>query len=293
MAAVGRHGVFGWVAPAYLPYVLYLAVVPGIVGHTGGHCGAAAAPACGLANGRAASAHCPLPASAAPCCVPAPWLLRLGSPLTLPSPAFQPRPLSSQSLSPRLQHAAQVHGPAGHQPVVQPGAPDRLPAGLGSGCGRPAGLHDIRGRRAGHGIHLCGVIRRPHAREAAEHPQRGRAGRRGGGRRGRGGAGPDSGRGQERGGGAQGQQSCWQQCGQRACSHGTSSSNRSSSSGASRSRWCGARSPSAGSSAQLGAHGQLVAARAEPYRRAERMTSPLRNCCLNAFSLQPFVTLCK
>ncbi|KAL4418952.1 hypothetical protein ABPG77_001774 [Micractinium sp. CCAP 211/92] len=35
VTATGRHGVFGWVSPSYLPYVLYLAVVPGIVGHTG------------------------------------------------------------------------------------------------------------------------------------------------------------------------------------------------------------------------------------------------------------------
>lgn len=41
VAGVGRHGVFGWVDPSYLPYVLYLAVVPGIVGHTGGPAGQA------------------------------------------------------------------------------------------------------------------------------------------------------------------------------------------------------------------------------------------------------------
>eukprot|EP00887_Chlorella_sp_A99_P004332 scaffold15.g4332.t1 len=35
-AAAGAHGVFGWAAsPHYLPLVLYLAVGPGIVGHTG------------------------------------------------------------------------------------------------------------------------------------------------------------------------------------------------------------------------------------------------------------------
>lgn len=36
LAAAGMHGVFGWAAsPHYLPYVLYLALGPGIVGHTG------------------------------------------------------------------------------------------------------------------------------------------------------------------------------------------------------------------------------------------------------------------
>ncbi|KAL4448195.1 hypothetical protein ABPG75_005414 [Micractinium tetrahymenae] len=35
LTGAGKHGVFGWVHPSYLPYMLYLAVVPGIVGHTG------------------------------------------------------------------------------------------------------------------------------------------------------------------------------------------------------------------------------------------------------------------
>ena len=40
LLAAGRHGVLGWAADLhYLPYVLYLAVVPGIVGHTGGRLG--------------------------------------------------------------------------------------------------------------------------------------------------------------------------------------------------------------------------------------------------------------
>lgn len=37
LVAAGRHGVLGWAADLhYLPFVAYLAVVPGIVGHTGG-----------------------------------------------------------------------------------------------------------------------------------------------------------------------------------------------------------------------------------------------------------------
>jgi hypothetical protein len=36
LTAAGKRGVFGWLADRhYLPRVLYLAVVPGIVGHTG------------------------------------------------------------------------------------------------------------------------------------------------------------------------------------------------------------------------------------------------------------------
>lgn len=38
LGAPGKTGVFGWAADLhYLPYVLYLAAVPGIVGHTGSH----------------------------------------------------------------------------------------------------------------------------------------------------------------------------------------------------------------------------------------------------------------
>lgn len=37
LVAAGRRGLMGWTADLhYLPYVAYLGIVPGIVGHTGG-----------------------------------------------------------------------------------------------------------------------------------------------------------------------------------------------------------------------------------------------------------------
>lgn len=67
LVAAGRHGVLGWAADLhYLPYVLYLAVVPGIVGHTGGLLGGCAAAAGALQPQESCQVCCLRPA--APTC---------------------------------------------------------------------------------------------------------------------------------------------------------------------------------------------------------------------------------